>query len=163
MFIWKNVLRYEPETGNLIWIIKPAKNVAKGAVAGTLNKFGYIQFRYNGVIYRAHRVIWEMFNGPIPDGMEIDHQNHNRADNRLANLRVVTKQENAMNRLATGRNRSGAVGVSFDKERCKWLAQITKFRKTKTIGRFDDFDEAVAARKAAEAAYGFHENHGETA
>ena len=43
---------------------------------------------------RVHRVVWETFNGPIPDGMQIDHKNNNRTDNRLNNLQIVTCSEN---------------------------------------------------------------------
>lgn len=43
----------------------------------------------------AHRIIWQYFNGPIPEGMEINHKNGNRADNRLENLEVVTHKQNS--------------------------------------------------------------------
>lgn len=43
----------------------------------------------------AHRVIWSLLNGPIPDGMEINHKNGNPGDNRPSNLEVVTHAQNA--------------------------------------------------------------------
>jgi len=45
----------------------------------------------------VHRLVWETFNGQIPDGMEIDHINRIRNDNRLCNLRCVTHPENMAN------------------------------------------------------------------
>ena len=45
--------------------------------------------------YYAHRVIWEMFNGEIPEGMEIDHINCDKHDNRIENLQLVTRKQNA--------------------------------------------------------------------
>lgn len=45
----------------------------------------------------SHRAIWETFNGPIPEGMEIDHKYGNRSDNRLSELRCVTHKENMAN------------------------------------------------------------------
>uniref|UniRef100_A0AB39C382 HNH endonuclease n=1 Tax=Salmonella phage vB_SE126_1P TaxID=3236703 RepID=A0AB39C382_9VIRU len=54
--------------------------------------------------------------------------------------------------------------VSYDPETgiFTWVAKIKVDRRKIHLGQFDNFDEAVAARKDAEAAYGFHENHGET-
>ena len=43
---------------------------------------------------RVHRLMWEAFNGPIQDKLEINHKNLNRSDNRLANLELVTHREN---------------------------------------------------------------------
>ena len=45
----------------------------------------------------VHRLVWEAFNSPIPDGYEIDHINTIRYDNRLVNLRLVTSKENSNN------------------------------------------------------------------
>ena len=45
--------------------------------------------------YKAHRFIWECFNGIIPDGKEIDHINNKRDDNRLCNLQLLTPKENS--------------------------------------------------------------------
>lgn len=47
--------------------------------------------------YYIHRLIWETFNGKIPDGMEIDHINTIKNDNRLENLQLVTPKENMNN------------------------------------------------------------------
>lgn len=42
----------------------------------------------------VHRAMWEAFNGPIPEGMEVNHKNLDRADNRLDNLELLTHREN---------------------------------------------------------------------
>lgn len=76
----------------------------------------------------------------------IDHINRNTLDNRKSNLRIVTKFENNLNK---GNNTSGCVGVTWDKNKQKWQVTIKK----KFIGRFDDFKEAVNARKQAEKFY----------
>ena len=54
--------------------------------------------------YRIHRLVWEAFNGPIPDGYEIDHINTIRDDNQLSNLRVVTHKENNANPITAERH-----------------------------------------------------------
>lgn len=47
---------------------------------------------------RLHRIVWISKNGPIPDGLMIDHINRNRIDNRIENLRLVNSKENAQNK-----------------------------------------------------------------
>ena len=44
--------------------------------------------------YRLHRLVWEAFNGPIPKGMQVNHINEDKTDNRLANLNLMTCKEN---------------------------------------------------------------------
>lgn len=46
-----------------------------------------------------HRLVWETFNGEIPDGLEIDHIDTNKENNDLSNLRLVTKKQNMNNPL----------------------------------------------------------------
>lgn len=74
----------------------------------------------------AHRFIWEAFNGPIPEGMDIDHINGNRADNRLVNLRLATRVENSLNRQRANRNSaSGVRGVYFHKSSGCWCFAVS--------------------------------------
>ena len=58
---------------------------------------GYVYVNLNNEGKYLHRLVWETFNGKIPEGMEIDHINTNRFDNRLSNLRLVTSSENKRN------------------------------------------------------------------
>jgi hypothetical protein len=58
-----------------------------------INKDGYVFYK-NIKESNVHRQVWTSFMGEIPKGMEIDHINSLRSDNRLSNLRVVTKQQN---------------------------------------------------------------------
>ena len=107
-----------------------------------------------------HRVVWEEANGPIPDGMEVDHINGDTKDNRLENLRIVTHSDNLKNTKIRTDNKTGVVGVRWDKWRSKWAVQITSQGKMKPLGRYTDFFEAVCARMSANNRYGFHPNHG---
>ncbi len=108
----------------------------------------------------AHRVLWTTFNGPIPEGMQIDHINGDTQDNRLSNLRLVSNRANSMNAGKSHRSSSGLVGVHWDAGRNKWLSNAMIEGKTKFLGRFDDWFDAVCARMSANNRYGFHENHG---
>lgn len=90
----------------------------------------------------------------------IDHINGVKSDNRISNLRDVPHDENQRNRCAPKCNSSGVVGVCRDKETGKWQSYISRDGERFNLGRFNDSDAAVAARKSAERLYGFHENHG---
>lgn len=92
--------------------------------------------------------------------MEIDHENHIRNDNRIENLRLVSSKGNKKNTTRRCDNTSGVTGVHWFKRECKWKVQIKVDGKQRHLGLFDNLDDAVAARKAAERQYGFHENHG---
>lgn len=101
-----------------------------------------------------------MHNGPIPKGYQIDHLDHNRYNNRIENLRLVTNQENHRNMPIRKDNCSGYTGVRWVIDRGKWSATICIDGKTKHLGLFRDKDDAIAARQEAEIKYGFHPNHG---
>lgn len=89
-----------------------------------------------------------------PDSkQDVDHINHNPSDNRKINLRNVTRSQNQMNVGLSRNNKSGITGVHFDSTNEKWVAQIGIDRKRKNLGKFDNFDDAVKARREAEKKY----------
>jgi hypothetical protein len=109
--------------------------------------------------YLAHRVVWALVHGAWPQ-KQIDHIDHDRTNNRVENLRIVGHQENHRNTTLRKNNASGFMGVSWYKAGEKWTAYIMIDRVKKHLGCFDALEDAVAARRAAEARFGFHENHG---
>ena len=80
----------------------------------------------------------------------VDHIDGHGLNNVKDNLRMVGHRENAINRRLRSDSTSKVPGVSFDKESKKWKVHIVINKKQVTIGRFKDYDDAVAARKAAE-------------
>ncbi len=157
-------LRYERETGQLIWrhdetMPKRWNSRWAGVPAGRISQCGYNQVSIYGTRYPSHRIIWAMEYGVWPIG-EIDHIDGNRLNNRLSNLRDVTRTENARNMALRFDSTSGSTGVCWDKNRRKWIAQIRVNRLRINLGRFSDLDDAITARKNAEVRYGFHSNHG---
>ncbi len=85
-----------------------------------------------------------------PDGLEVDHINHNRLDNRRCNLRIATKKENMANTRPTKLCTSGYKGVSFCKQTQKWRALIpTDHGTSTTIGRYNSAEEAAIERDKA--------------
>jgi len=91
-----------------------------------------------------------MLVGPAPKGYYIDHIDGDGLNNRRSNLRIVDRYQNQWNRRRAVNNRSGRTGVSLESRSGKYVAYICRQRKNRIIGRFSTFDEAVAAREAAE-------------
>lgn len=96
----RDVLDYDPDTGLFTWIANYHASKV-GTVAGTKGRLGYIVIRCSGVPYFAHRLAWYFVHGEQP--YIIDHINHDRSDNRIANLRNVDYVLNGLNqRRSTG-------------------------------------------------------------
>lgn len=90
-----------------------------------------------------------------PKGMDVDHINRDKLDNRKKNLRICTRSQNNINQLAKSNNSSGHKGIGWDKARSKWRAQIKVNGKSKSIGRFENLEDAIVAyREQAKIAYG---------
>ena len=114
-----------------------------------LNANGYAATRYKGNNTIFHDIAFqERYKGQI-----IDHINGNRLDNRMANLRVVNRQQNAFNTGMRSDNTSGHIGVSWSKAKSKWVAQIQINGKSIYLGRYSLIEDAIAAREAAEVKY----------
>jgi hypothetical protein len=164
------LLKYDQDTGSLTWRFRPSEMFGNEARAKQFNtafggrEFGCMAAGYkkgmvDGRLYLAHRIIWKMVHGADPDG-DIDHINGDRADNRIANLRVVTRRDNCRNVRRRKSNRSGANGVTWYPRYQKWKVRIIAKGKDTHLGYFSDLQEAIDTRKAAEKKYGYHKNHG---
>lgn len=172
-------LSYNAETGLLRWRERPAEHFTDGGAnntaqaisrhwntkcAGklafnTLNsKSGYLEGGFDRRTYKAHRIIWKLTHGTDP--ADVDHINGIKTDNRLCNLRAVSRSENAKNTRLRSNNTSGVMGVSYIAKRGKWQASLGSEGKGVYLGLFDTREEAASVRKAAEREYGFHPNHG---
>lgn len=122
---------------------------------------GYKRIKILGKHYSHHRIIWELFNGVIPDNMQIDHIDGDRSNNNIENLRLVLKDENSRNRRISKNNTSGYHGIVYDKRyEGKIQAYISNKGKRETIYSGYDFFEAMCRRKSKEIEYGYHRNHG---
>ena len=98
--------------------------------------------------------------GHIPDNAEVDHINHVRTDNRLDNLRFVTKSGNRRNQSVGSKSTTGVIGVYFNKRLQKYAAQIKVDGVVHYLGLHDTLEEAAAARAEANLKFNFHANHG---
>lgn len=84
---------------------------------------------------------------------EIDHIHHDTLDNRKSKLRIVTKSENQQNRKIGKRNKSGVLGVHYNKRSKRWIARIGINGNKKELGKFINKEDAIKARKEAEKKY----------
>jgi len=173
----KSLISYDPGTGALKWKPRPASafcvkpswlgrvsqawNTANaGREIQSFDTWGYVavHVKIGGLRYRmlGHRVAWAITHGKWPDDV-IDHINGRPADNRLCNLRSCTISENNRNQKLSARNTSGKIGVTFFARTQKWHAWIRINGVSKSLGYHERFDDAVAARIAAENRQGFFE------
>lgn len=98
-------------------------------------------------------------HGAYPQ-LEIDHINGDGLDNRIDNLREVSRQENARNMKLSSASKTGVCGVYFVKKTQKWRVRLimSDGRINKKV--VSDFFEACCMRKSFERKNGFHINHG---
>lgn len=111
------------------------------------NSNGYFRGFLNGNEVILHRIIM----GIEDKKFYVDHINHNRSDNRKNNLRIVTPQQNAMNKISSKENK--VLGVTLDKRLNKWKV-LMGYKKTKMyFGYYENFEDAVRVRREAEKKY----------
>lgn len=157
----KSFLHYDPATDVFTWLPRQSKsfNTQKaGKEAGTIKVQGRHECRrinVGGKLYYAHRLAWLYVHGKFPDD-EIDHINGNALDNRMINMRDVSRVENCRNYPRFKTNKTGIIGVCKESWSGKWKVQINN----RSVGLYRDFFEACCARKRAELFYNYHPNHG---
>ena len=150
------VFHYDEHTGELTHKLDTRRS-QKGSVATYPHNEGYLQMTIGGQEYLAHRVIWFMQTGQWPT--QVDHENHDRADNRWCNLRDVKHRTNQLNMSLRRNNSTGVNGVR-KLPSGRFNAYIMVQRKQIPLGTYDTLEEAASVRKQADQLYGFHLNHG---
>lgn len=171
----REFVSYDPETGLFKWLPRDRKWFARqcsftswnGQFSGkpafrSVDSEGYLTGNIFHLAFKAHRVAFAHFHGRWPKH-SIDHKNGNRSDNRIENLRDVSRSLNMRNRRLSANNTSGVNGVYWHKSIKRWVAYINTDEGSKTIGSFVDKDDAVAARRKAEKLNSYHPNHGRAA
>lgn len=145
----KEILHYDPLSGNFTWLVIPCNPIKVGDRAGSKNADGYIVIGVDGIPTYAHRLAWLWMTGEWPT-LAVDHESRRKGDNAWSNLRLATGPENAVNSKVRSDSISGVKGVRWDAERLKWRAHIGHGKKQLFLGRFTEQNDAVNARKAAE-------------
>lgn len=133
-----------------------------GSVAGSINNEGYwmVWDLHLQKSVGCHRVVFELVSGQkIPEGVEVDHIDGNRQNNRFSNLRLVTDAQNARNQKLKSNSATGVVGVYWQENLCTTYAVSTwtdlsgkrfkKYFSVLKLGLLRAFAEAVKCREDA--------------
>lgn len=150
----RSILAYDSSTGLLTWRRNTAKRIQAGRVAGGLVNCGYVMIPVQGRKVAAHRVAWAIHYGQWP-AQQIDHINRDKADNRIANLRQATPEQNMGNTKLHTKNTSGFRGVCRSTDMKKWTAYIKENGRRVRLGTHPTAEAASAAYEArAKAKFG---------
>ena len=140
---------YNPETGTLT-------RRSTGKTLGYPAQRGWLRVKVNDTHYRVHRIVWKMHYGEDPPiGLDIDHINRDKTDNRISNLRVVTRKENCNNtirvldkkppkplktaeelaeiRRMAGKKTCKAIVLRLPNGEQKWYPSVTEAARTEQI------------------------------
>lgn len=114
------------------------------------NESGYFVTTIKGKKKYLHRFIMN-----FPKGKKVDHIHGEKSkhDNRKGNLRIVTSSQNSINKKKLSNNTSGITGVTWNKATNKWVAELKFQKRNINLGSYENFDDAVKARKDAEKKY----------
>jgi hypothetical protein len=158
----KELFTYD-DKGHLRAKITSSHHRKAGDIVGCLKTNGYKMAMVDRVNYYIHRLVWVYHNGPIPDGMVVDHINMERKDNRVENLRLVTRTENNKKLSLRSDNKTGVIGVSWCRRWKKYHARVKISGKEVFARYFHNLEEAAKAVEQARQSFGFDELHGSTA
>lgn len=143
---------FEYRDGKLYWKKTDAHRCKIGQEVGFFDELGYRKVNFKYKKEAVHRIIFLMHYGYLPK--EIDHIDGNPSNNMIQNLREATRSEQCSNTKLRKDNLSGLKGISWDKNRNKWLVRVNCNKKTVYQGRFDDLE--LAELVAIEARDKFH-------
>lgn len=149
--IIKSKFRYED--GNL-FRLHDSGGQKSGSIAGWITECNgkkYRKMMINRKTFYVHHAIFLFHFGYLPK--VIDHINRNTLDNKIENLRAADQQKNVANSGMRKNNTSGIKGVYWDKNKNKWVAQITVNGKCIKLGKFDDIDLAANEYSCAAEKY----------
>jgi len=144
----KELLSYDPLTGEFTNIKSGKGRKPVGSVVGSLNNTGYISSMIDQKNYLHHRLAWLYTHGYFPPE-DVDHIDGVRTNNRLENLRLASRYQNCQNAARRSDNSSGTPGVVQVGKR--WRSRVTLLGVHHHVGYFDTSEAAREAYLAAKA------------
>jgi len=151
----KELLNYNPKSGVWTWKVNKSVRAKKGDIAGHVNsRDGYRRINVDQNMLKSSRLAWFYMEGYWPE-QDVDHIDRDRTNDRWSNLRHVSRQCNIRNSNTQSNNKTGVVGVFWDRHRKKFMAYIAVNNKRVYLGRFTNIIKAVKARWEAEKKYSF--------
>lgn len=111
----KNWIKLPFNENYAINVVGEVANLKTGLIVRGSERNGYLRITIRNKQYSIHRLMWETFNEPIPEGYYIDHIDGNKSNNSLSNLRLVTQSDNMKNAMKNGHK--GQISVlQYDKK-----------------------------------------------
>jgi hypothetical protein len=148
----KSIFYYDQNTGIFFRF--------KGKKLNSVGINGYFQTSINNKKYYLHRLAWLYVYGCMPN-KEIDHINNNRSDNRICNLREVSRNQNSANTKLSKNNKSKHKNISLHLKTNLWRVVMTKNKKCIVNKYFKELNDAICfANKMREIHFGIYANHG---
>lgn len=138
--VCQKYLNYNPVTGDLIWVKKRGGESKLNTPVACFDIGGYRRVHINGKTYKAHIICWLLYYKDLPTQM-IDHVNRNPGDNRINNLRGVSRSENGRN---TDRIDEGHLVGAYPYYN-KWVSRLTYNKQRYYVGLFNTQQEAHEA------------------
>jgi hypothetical protein len=138
----RELLHYNPQTGEFRWHIRSGNEVRLGDSAG------YVQISIRRRTYRAHQLAWFYMTGRWCRPT-IDHRDGDSTNNRWSNLRRATQSQNNANRRRPRQNTSGFKGVYLCRTSGKWCARVRRNGRAISLGYYSTPQAAHAAYVAA--------------
>lgn len=143
---------YNTEAGELIWKKPPkTKPYLLGKQAGTIDEDGYTKVRIKNRHYKLHKLLWLLEYGEwVTYPYEIDHDDVDPSNNRITNLKKVTRRENDQNKKIHKEGK--LVGAYYLHSRSKWHSYIKYNQVRYHLGSFPtEYDAHLTYMNAVEA------------